>query len=236
MKLNKALFIGFIGILCINGFTQNSPYNDYFGMGSRLGVITGNNVQFYEFDNNTWTLNENYSLTLPNGHRGVFEWHNFAIGVVVNNEIQIFEFIDNSWINYTLNISLPNGYRSVFGLGGIIIGVVSNNRVQIYTGNYTDWTLDQQMGFNLPRGYSGVIGIGIIGVIVNNRLQAYHTFGDVLDFFNNFALPRGYRSIFRISSLADGTPTLGIVTNNGVQFYELLNNSWSLNTSYNFIK
>jgi len=174
-----------------------------FGSGGIFGFVADDKVQFYEWNDQTRTLDTSRipGLFLPDGYRSVFGLSN-AVGVIFDDKIHFYQIDNretNPWnANPILNFSLPNEHGQVFRHGDLSIGIVINNKIHFYNWDWesdlshldlppgirhrlwSDWESGSwesvpYLEFSLPDEYEYIVGIqyGFLGVVIGGRGQFY---------------------------------------------------------------
>jgi hypothetical protein len=222
----------FVIILCIvlffTGCRSSVPFQDQvFGLYTLLGVVDGNTVRFYDFDDgNGWQ--ESFVFNLPDGYKNVFVIYDL-VGVVVGNTLRFYYQDSNETLGETdyHGFHLPKGYRYVFGYSEYV-GVVVGNTLKFYAGLGDQW--DAFFEFRLPNEYKIEATLGRFGVggIKENTLKFYHL-NDEWDGWSEiehfaFNLPNGYISVFWFNGLFDDA-RIGVIVGDWVRFYDFNDNT-----------
>jgi len=160
-------------------FYLSDNTKDIFSTGNGIGVVTNNEVIFFELLESVWHEKIELVFNLPNNCQAVFSPFNWRyLNVIVNNKIKFYNFDSNEGIwseNFGLELELPQNTKGVFAdeWGGIFI-VSNENIIKYYSRELSEkWDEIHRLEIKLQKNFRNAFFQYYLAIYDENDIKYY---------------------------------------------------------------
>lgn len=131
-------------------FNLPTGYKAVITLSSSIGVLVGNQINFYDFSQNEWKLipDKTFSLSSPSLH---LITKMGEVGVVGNGKITFYTFTQNQWqLSEDETFTIPTNNTGLIIVHNSI-GIVQGKKINFFDYQNNQWVINPYSSFDIPQ-------------------------------------------------------------------------------------